>query len=581
MADKQSIISRLNHIQVGAPNHLLVFETDGFTLYGGLAHTGITALEFRALGQSQALDFATAVGEVLEQLRGNSNKRLPTKAVLITPTAASALLELPVNPEKPRPDAQMSELVRWELEPLFAQQNEIWVMGALLMGRGYIDAAQRRQIAVQQLADREGHSPGSAATVRFGEVAQDLGYVSGKQIEECLALQEKLVLFDDEVACGWVSQVVSDEEPPEQFPWLAAGVGEGMRKQWAAAFRRQGVFLRWIYPQPGAAFGALAPDSDREQILVDIRQEQFAVLRGRPGGLASLRIERCPDGLIGADDVAGICQEQMRPDIERVHLAVADGLFEQFSPALAQRLEREIVPPPLPGNLPDAKLPQQVLASMAGVATHYFGHCDAKAAPRVVAQPPKLAIWKRRELWPYAAGLAVLIGIAGHEAFMRIETWQNQKELAALEQEFEQKLASKKRTQGNAAEIARLTKQIDDKTASLQKKRVQLHTLKELVLERQALVPGLLRALAESMGDEVLLDVVEEGAQQSGFHLVGWALTDTAGQLFLSRLNKALDPWGYKVLETQVRSGEGRLGVRGSTLEVWVSPAIDKKGRSG
>ena len=582
MKEIKNILERLNNIKVGAPGSLLVFETDGFLLYGVLAHAGVTALEFEAVGQSRATEFSTAVGEVLEQLRSQVRKRLPKKAALITPSAVVALLDLPVNPEKPRPKAQMSELVRWELEPIFAQQNEIWSIGALLMGRGYIDAAQRREIVTE--LELRGGSGAGRSTVRFGEAALDLGFATREQIDECLALQEGLVLFDDEVVSGWSPQAVTQEEEREQFSWLAVGVGDAMRKQWVAAFRRHGVFLRWIYPQLGTAFAAVEPVSDeRDQMLVDIRQEQFVVARGWPGGLTSLRVASCRDGQANPDECAGLCHEQMRPDINKVHLAVADKLYEMISSGVERRVEREITAVPLPGKMPAAteQTPKQILASLAGAAAHALGHGDANTLPRVEAQPPKPPLYKRKELWPYAAAGVVLLAVSGFDLSLRYETWQNRQELARLDDEYKDKLRLKKLTESTASEAKNLQQQEVDKQALLEKTRHETRILGEVIMRRQSLVPGLLRAVGDAASDEVLLDSIEEGARQSGFHLVGWSLTDTGGQLFLNRLNKTLIPWNYRVSDAQIRSGEGRLGIQGYTLDIWLSPVNGVGGSRG
>ncbi|MCG8428270.1 MAG: hypothetical protein MI754_13025 [Chromatiales bacterium] len=581
MAEKSNFLARLSNIKMGAPGSQLVFETDGFTLFGALAHAGVASLELEAVAASGAVEFSTAVGEVLTQLKAQTKKKLPKKAVLVTPSAIITLLELPVDPAKPRTKAQMSELVRWELEPLFAQQNEIWSIGALLMGRGYLSAEQRRAI-VAEMELRAG--PGSGrSTVRFGEVALDLGYINREQIDECLALQEKLVLFDDEVISGWAPQQVQSDEEREQFYWLAAGVGDGMRKQWVNAFRKHGIFLRWIYPQLGSAFGMLDSAGDRDHMLVDIRQEQFAVLRGRPGSLVALRIEACRDGQASPDDCSGLCHEQMRPDIETVHLAVADALYEQVSQGLSRRLERDVSQVPVPEKRaePANAFPQSVLASLAGAAAHTLGHVHTHALPRVEAQPPKPPVWKRKELWPYAAAAVVLMGTVGFDLHIRYKVWQNEQRLAQLDAEYEEKLQVKKQAESTASEVKILETKLAEKQSQVERLHQTLYVLDEVILQRQDLVPGILRAISEAVGDEILLDIVEEAENQAGFHLVGWALTDTGGQLFLNRLNKTLSRWNYRVSDTQVRSGRGRLAAQGYNLEVWLTPVSSVEGEDG
>ncbi len=579
MTEKKTIFERLNGVKVGAPGSLLVFETTGFALYGALAHAGISSMEFEAVGVSQALEFASAVGEVLEQIRTQTKKRLPKKAVLITASAISALLELPVNPEKPRSTPQMSELVRWELESLFGQQSEIWSIGALLMGRGYINAEQRREIQAELAMRNE--SGTERAKARFGELAQDLGYATREQIDACLALQEKLVLFDDEVVSGWAAQGQLEEEQTEHFPWLAVGIGDATRKQWAKAFRKQGIFLAWIYPHLGAGLGLVA--EEREQMLVDIRQEQFAVLRGRPGSLASLRIESCQEGLANPDECAGLCHEQMRPDINRLYLSTQAALFGQISTGLGQRLQREVSALPLPTLLSavESLIPPQLLTSMAGVAAHSLGQIGRPVLARVEAQPPKPPIWKNQGVWPYAAALVLLMGIIGYDLSLRYQTWQQQETLAALDAEYSERMQIKQQMESAANEVTVLRGQLQLKERELKKKRQELHVFEDVLLKRQESVPGLLRAVADSIGDEVMLDQLEEKEKQAGFFLKGWALSETSAQLFLNRLNKNLERWQYRIVGPQFHRGQGRLKLEGYTLETWllpITPAEEKKG---
>ncbi|MDZ7753600.1 MAG: hypothetical protein U5S82_18635 [Gammaproteobacteria bacterium] len=340
-------ITILNNIQLGKPNNLLVLHHDGYTLEGAVVHAGLMDQEVQASGASRALDWVTAVGEVLERIRSAGVKKPPRKAILVSGSALSALLDLPVNPERPRPPEQMRELVRWELEPLFAQHHERWCIGSLLMGRGYLTQQQRAEVMREALARNAASN--NRLTVRFGEVAQNLGHVKRAHIDEGLALQEKLVQLDDEVFCGWAAQRMPedfeiDDEAP-RYPWLASGIGDGLRRQWVKACQRNKLYLTAIYPALGCGFGTLEHTENREELYIDVHQEQVAVLRGLPGALRAYRVENTHDGAPAPEQIAGLCQEELRPDIGRVLLNAPPATFETLAPLLAERLDRSVVNP--------------------------------------------------------------------------------------------------------------------------------------------------------------------------------------------------------------------------------------------
>lgn len=136
----------LNNIQLGKPNSIMVLHHTGFDLSGSVISSGLSGAEILASGYSNATDAKTAVAEVIAQIKSNGVKKIPKKAVLVSAAALAALVDLPVRPSKPRTDEQMRELVRWELEPSFARQNERWSIGALMMGRKYLKQDKRAQI---------------------------------------------------------------------------------------------------------------------------------------------------------------------------------------------------------------------------------------------------------------------------------------------------------------------------------------------------------------------------------------------------------------------------------------------------
>lgn len=338
----QNPLSKLNSIQLGKPNSVTVLHHDGFSVTGAVVHAGIAGVDVQAQHTSKAIDPVTAVAEIADQLKSQGVRKLPAHTVLVSASAIGSLIDLPVSPDTPKVASQLGEMVRWELDPIFAQQNERWSIGALLMGRGYLAQDQRAHIMAEALSRNAASN--QRLTVRFGEVARSLELVTREQLDECLELQEKLVSFDDDIVCGWAAQKPGiddvDEEAP-RYPWYVTAVADGMRKQWVKACQRQRLFLSGIYPVLGSGFASLS-SSGRDLLYIDIQQEEFCVMRGKPGALVSLRTENAVDGYVSSGQVSALCLEELRPDLNDVVVNVDAARFVELQQAMQDTLGREM-----------------------------------------------------------------------------------------------------------------------------------------------------------------------------------------------------------------------------------------------
>lgn len=576
---------KLDNIKLGAPGSVLACETDGFTMRGAVIHSGVSGMDMGEVVESRALDFKAAVEEIVSRLK-NLGKKIPKKALLVTPSAVGVLLEIPVHPNSPRPDMQMHELVRWELEPLFGQQNNIWSIGALLMGRGYINAEQRQTIAGER-KDRIDANIGDTVKRRsfpFGEVALSLDMVKREQVDECLALQEKLILVNDDLICGWSPQEVdeySDDGEEGMYQWNGVGLGKTMAAAWVKAFRMNNISLDWIYPQLGCAFASINGSNGRsgEQMMVEIRQEQMAVVRGRSGQLAAISVAPITNGQPDSDSVFNLCQDQLRPDVSTLHLFAPVLKGAELSEQLATQTGREVEPL---GAVSKTKIGQwagsfKSLAALSGASSHFLGRVDQNSLARVRAQPPKPPLTKRKELYPYVGALLVILAILAYDASLQVKSWQNKIRLAELDVKYQEKLAEKKRMDQAVQQGKILEEEIADLGKDLSKINKRNKIFEEILLARRKLVPGVLNALAESTGDEVILFSVDESDKWSGMHVTAWGLTHTGAQLFISQLNKTLVPWGLQVENAQVSVKQGQLGLDGYGISLWLFPKTDEK----
>jgi hypothetical protein len=576
---------KLDNIKLGAPGSVLACETDGFTMRGAVIHTGVSGMDIGEVVESRALDFKVAVEEVISRLK-NLGKKIPKKAILVTPSAVGTLLEIPVPPNSPRPDMQMHELVRWELEPLFGQQNDIWSIGALLMGRGYINAEQRKIIALER-KDRIDENSADKVKRRsfpFGEVALSLDMVKREQVDECLALQEKLILVNDELICGWAPQEMdeyADEGEEGLYQWNGVGLGRAMATTWVKAFRMSHVSLDWIYPQLGCAFASINGSNARsgEQMMVEIRQEQMAVVRGRSGQLAAISVAPIINGQPDPDSVFNLCQDQLRPDVSTMHLFAPVLRGAELSEQLATQTGREIEPL---GAESKTKMGQwagsfKSLAALSGASSHFLGRVEQNSLARVRAQPPKPPLTKRKELYPYVGALLVILAILAYDASLQIKSWQNKIRLEELDAQYKEKLEEKQRMDQAVQQGKILEEEIADLGKDLVKANKWNKIFEDVLMARRKMVPGVLNALADSTGDEVILFSVDETDNWSGMHITAWGLTHTGAQLFISQLNKSLEPWGLEVENAQVSVKQGQLGLDGYGISLWLFPKKDEK----
>jgi hypothetical protein len=103
---------------------MLVVDTSG---------DGVRTAIVRPFGEGGGAEIVSeAQGDALESTLDALGEPggIPSRAVLISPQVVSAVLYLPMDPSSPRDEAEMRELVRWELEPFLAAnealENDDW-----------------------------------------------------------------------------------------------------------------------------------------------------------------------------------------------------------------------------------------------------------------------------------------------------------------------------------------------------------------------------------------------------------------------------------------------------------------------
>lgn len=538
-------------------SRILVLETTGCLTYGIVARSGFNgSLVCSAPAMSSAADFTTAVGQVLEQLRSQTKTRLPKTAVLITPSAVSDLLVLPVDPRNPRSRQQMNELVRWEFEEVYVRQSDMWSLGALLQGKGYVSQQQRHALETDATSGQRRVSLADAYR----------STVTKEQFEECLAMQELLMAMDDELLLGWIAQSNTPEDG--RYAWYCAGTGDQLRSQWVKALEKHNITCSWIYPQLGACLPLV--DDQPQGLLVDIRQEQFGMFQLTNGHLNSVSTEPCLHGMAEPNAVALSVAKFINPDTQVIHLSAPSDQLESIADALKLSLATvQIKNISITDSLAkDQDCPRPVLASLEGVARHALKLCRPNALVKIEGHPPRPAMWKNRQLWPWAIIVLLIVAAVGIETYTRVQTRVAKVALEDLDIEFDYRLRIQNEAREMRSQIQRLEKQYADKQLELDQLLHRADILNNVVISRQKSVPGVLQAIGNAVVDGVVLDLLEESKDRANFYLEGWSLKDTQGQQFAKRLNENLARWKYEVGSFELSRGKGRYGIDGFNLKI-------------
>lgn len=607
---------------LGKPSSLLVCETDGFSLRGAvLARSGndVTVLHS---AQSRAPGMDEAVAELVERLRSSGWRG--GKAVLLTPGVVPALLELPVDPKKPRPPEQMEDLVRWEIEPMLMQHTTLWSVGRILVGMGYLTEEQAR--AVIDMQQGRGKPGGAEADLeiysfkRFGDLAIELGYVERKQLDECLVRQEWLKTEGEELACGWSAQSgPAHEENPGSHRWLACAVSRTLMQRWVAVFSRHGVRLQGLYPLAGCA-ATLLGEGDTPRLVLESHAGVVTATSVDAGAVTAFNMQQEPlwqlleshAGLVTATNIhAGAitgfhmqqaslsgpleaCLEAYHaltpPEPETIWLAAVKEEAGDLPAQLEQMLGREVRA--LPGSTqPEAA--DQVTPGMLGAARHALRLPGLNRCCDVPVDGPRKPVWQRLEVRAVAASMLLLLCLGAAETALQVRM-----ELAAAKKARVDKEAATldAAVAGIKSEIDRVKKQqesLQAKRDELTRAEARVRFFGEELPERAAFVQSLLSALEQSVMEEVVVDLIEEipvsrtarpggaaagtptvfpatgnVAAADGFLLGAWALNETAAQQFVQAIKNAMQSWGMEVKEVSVIAQAGRLGLQGNAVRL-------------
>ena len=570
-------------LSLGKPSQLLVCETDGFALRGAVLSRAGNQVEVLHRARVDQVNMTEALTDIVAALKADGWKG-GGSAVLLSPAVLSTLVELPVNPKKPRPIQQMMELVRWEVEPVLMQHLTRWSVGHLLVGHGYMTEEQAQ--AVMDLQQGRPNKAGGLALSdkfslrRFGDLAEELGYIKRSQLNACLTVQEWLKSDDERIECGWAAQGPVDDVPGT-FNWLVSCVNQSLLQRWIEQFARQGLRLRAIYPLNGCS-AALLPKTAQSVVL----------LESHPGSAFGTRM--VSNRIVGQHHNLNPGKSPLEVCLENYHalqvapnetLWLANWLDDSSGLAqdLQQMLQVEI------NEVDDPAIDDWVTPGMVGAARHSLGIGGGGRCVSVREGGPLPPLPQRMEVRAAALVSMLLLSIMISEITLMIRHNAADSRKQEVDARWNVVDEATKRINAQLDQVKQRKHDLAQQKADLVRMEALLDFYSHAVPERVSLVQGVLSVLQNNVSDEVIifgineaekgarttptgpaspLEIKDKRVEVENFNLEAWAISEAAAQTFIQKMKEAVAPWQLEVREAQVITRSGPLNLDGFAVSM-------------
>ena len=545
----------------GTPWLLLAWDITGMT--ARLVPRLADADKPLATAHSREATFPAALAEVVERLRADGHK-LPKKAAVAARAMRPAVLDLPVNPEKPRPAAQMRELLRGELEPVLAEFAGLWTMGALLHARKHLSAADRDRVVVEEALRREDRR----APLRYGETALELALIDRATLNECLELQESLQLLDSDILSAWIGWVAHGARH-----WLGGALNGTFYQQWKDSLSRHGLQLDTLLPLAWLCSEAV-PGEEHETtqaITLELHSEEVVAVRRAQGRVTGARTDGRMERPLQADWLLRLVEDwlnEARASLTLVCLAAED---EDAAARVAGDLELT-----------------------TGHAVRVIGAADSdrsiwRALARETAATselrlPRLALrdlrgkpWKNPDNLRVAALAAALLALVGVEVTQRYR-------VHALESTMAERSRAESETKQRTQMVLKMSGEMLAVAKDLEKARNELQPLVntqtrlEAIAHMRQYLPDLIGMLAESVGEDAVLDRISSsryGQDATSIQVEAWSTTYTGAQAFVNRVAARTQHLNYGVSQTEINESVGRNAKPGYRVGFWLVQEAD------
>ena len=578
-------------LRFGNPSQLLVCETDGFSLRGAVLARVDAGIEVLHQARIEQVAMADAVADLVAALKSDGWSG-GGAAILLSPAVLSTLMELPVNPKKPRPVVQMLELVRWEVEPLLMQHMTRWSVGHLLVGQGYMTEKQAQAVMdMQQGKPNAGNAMALTdkfSLRRFGDLAEEMGFIKRSQLNACLTGQEWLKADDEQIECGWTAQGAV-EDIPGSFNWLVGCVNKSLLQRWTDVFARQGIKLKSLYPLTGCSTALSTHD-----------HASHIVLESHPGMAFATRLVN--DQVVVQQQYLNLNKTPLDICLEIYHAlhaapneALSLACWHEQAESLITDLQRLLAIDITLLN--DPTLLNGLTPGMAGAARHALGLGAASSCVDVRFGGPLPPLPQRQEVRAAAALGVLLVSMLGTD----ISLWIRKSIIDDRKQEADARWKviddATKRINAQIEDIKQRKLAIAQKKADLLRYEAMLDFYNTAIPERVTLVQGVLSVLQNTVDNEVIIfnlsetdkaakpapnlvtplpasppppgvAVKDNRPEVENFSLSGWAISEASAQTFIQKMKEAVAPWQLEVRDAQVSSSKGPLNLEGFAVSM-------------
>jgi hypothetical protein len=554
---------------------ILLVTWDVSGLVGVLAQGYGTNWHFSSAFSSGKVDFAAALEEILALL-AKEGLRPPRACLMASRLVVPARLELPVYPERPRPDTQMHALVSDEMETPLAEFAALWNIGAVLYTRGLLTAEGRGRVALEQAVRREQSATSRATPTQtqdernggfFGQCALAIDLVAAHELEDSLRWQTRLQTPESRLSCAWSGYAALEEDEPPI--WLGAATSQVAWKEWKNALARKKI--RFLGALPLALSVSESPET-ADGVTLEIHCEDVVAVLRQQGKIIALRSEGRMERALQAEWLMRLIAD-WRSGTRKLALLCT-------SPADNEALRM------LQDDLAHHWGSDPALLDAATVHTALSQYLAARCRradknediPLIRREQPQKSLWKRAGFWHLCFPLLVLATLSSVEFHQR-------QQIRAVERSYDLKEFNSKQQMTLTQQENTIYQRQREANRTLKEQRAEVARLVSELEHLQAMegmithLPQLLRALAANISEGVVLEAVKNspGSDIGRIQVIGWSSDYGSAQSFALEMQRTTSSGlGYAVAQTNVKAETGRNGQPGYQVSFWLLPITEE-----
>lgn len=551
----------------------MVCEWTGLSMQAAAITKAGKKLQVQASASSDNIDPTVAFSEVLKTLQTQGWKG--KKVIVLTPSVMSAMVELPVSPQKPKPVEQMHELVRWEVEPLLMQHQQQWTLGQLMESHGMLTSSQVLEINQAQKRYKQDVPTGQQGSKRFGEIALELGYVTREQAQSLFVVQDWLRGEDDEVMCGWSGHGEVDDAPGV-WNWLTTATYQSLLDKWQELCEDCNLSLVGLMPLTGNSVA-----------LIEQAEKHVAVLETTEFMTTSTHLRR--HQVISVQHYANRSASMLDSCLEVFHAESAQhpGVVLAAPPDSLPELKQSLSS--VLANEPALVMFDQNAGVSPGVFAAgrlFFGLRGAKKISMVRVGGPLPPAIQRPEVQAGALAASLLVFMLLTEIVMSVQYSAITAEKAEIDERAEVLDQAVARIDKQQAEIDKRKAELEQQKENQRRMQARLEFFGNELPDRAILVQAILGILQNNTNEQIIVNRIDEMGRRVGiqppttplnkpgvietdnFNIDAWALTESAAQEFVQNMKLAVTAWDMEVRDIQVVEKTGPMNLAGYSVSL-------------